>query len=123
MKKHLIIALMAILPVACSGSDEPAVTLDPAAVAAGQKVFTDNSCSACHGETGTGDGAAAAALDPKPRNYSDAKWQSETSDESLKQVITDGGTAHGMSAAMIAYPNIKGDDLNNLVTFIRSLKK
>ena len=123
MKKHLIIALMALLPVACSGSDEPEVTLDPAAVAAGKKVFTDKGCAGCHGDTGTGDGAAAAALPVKPRNYSDAKWQSETTDEQLMKVINEGGAANGLNVTMAAYPDIKGDDMKNLITFIRSLKK
>jgi mono/diheme cytochrome c family protein len=123
MKKNLIIALMALLPVACSGSDDTTANLDPVAVAAGQAVFTKNACAGCHGETGTGDGAAAAGLPVKPRNYSDAKWQEATTDEDLKKVISDGGAAHGMSALMAPYPGIEGDDLNNLVTFIRSLKK
>ena len=123
MKKHMIIALMALLPVACSGSDEPVVELDAAAVAAGKAVYAKNQCAGCHGETGTGDGAAAASLPVKPRNYSDAKWQSETTDEQLKKVINEGGAAHGLNAIMVPYPAIQGDDLNNLVTFIRSLKK
>ncbi|MDF1836983.1 MAG: cytochrome c [Planctomycetota bacterium] len=123
MKKHMIIALMALLPVACSGSDEPEVKLDPAAVAAGQKVFAANACAGCHGETGTGDGAAAAALPVKPRNYSDAKWQAETTDEQLIKVINEGGAANGLNALMAAYPNIQGEDMKNLITFIRSLKK
>ncbi|MFT4648909.1 MAG: mono/diheme cytochrome c family protein [Planctomycetota bacterium] len=122
MKKHLIIALMAILPVACSGSND-AAKLDPAAVAAGKAVFAENFCATCHGETGAGDGVAAAGLPVKPRDYSDAKWQAATTDEQLKKVLTEGGAANGLSILMAAYPNIVGDDLNNLVAFIRSMKK
>lgn len=125
MKKHMIIALMALLPVACSGSDDAGAKLDPAAVAAGKKVFTDNGCAACHGDNGTGDTPAGKALTPQPRNYTDAAWQDGTTDDQIKKSIVDGTkTAEGTPTAMIAYGDkIKGDDLNNLVTFIRSLKK
>lgn len=126
MKNKALIALMALLPVACGGSDTPAApALDAAAVAAGKAVFAEKGCTGCHGETGLGDGAAAAALDPKPRNYTDAKWQSETTDEQIKASITEGTKrADGTPTSMIAYGALlKGEELNNLVTYIRSLKK
>ena len=38
-------------------------------------------CAMCHGATGQGDGQAAAALNPKPRNYTDAAWQASVTDD------------------------------------------
>ena len=118
MKKLLILAATALLPVACGGS-EPAVKLDPAAVEAGKKVYTDNGCVACHGENGDGNTPAGKALTPPPRNYTDAKWQSETTDAQIKKTLAEGRPGTGM----IAYPSIQGADLDNLIVFIRSMKK
>lgn len=46
----------------------------PAMVAAGKTVYEAN-CSGCHGMTGNGAGPAAAALNPKPRNFIEAKFK------------------------------------------------
>ena len=54
-------------------------------------------CATCHGDTGKGDGVAAAALDPKPRDLSNAEYVSGLTDEHIKKVIAEGGTAVGMS--------------------------
>jgi len=37
------------------------------------KAKYDTLCVGCHGATGKGDGAAAAALNPKPGNFTDCK--------------------------------------------------
>ncbi len=57
-------------------------------------------CTACHGATGLGDGAAAAALTPKPRNFADAAWQSAVADEAIEKIIKAGGPAVGKSPNM-----------------------
>lgn len=120
MKKYAILLALSALPIACGGGSG-----DAAAVAAGKQLFTDNICVTCHGETGEGDGPASVALEPKPRKYSDATWQDATTDETIKNVIVDGGLAHGLSALMPPNPTLKGRtaDLNNIVAYIRSLKK
>jgi len=60
-------ALLAV-PVA-RGGDPPKKT--PELVQKGKASFEVN-CASCHGPAGAGDGAAAAALDPKPRNLATA---------------------------------------------------
>ncbi len=44
----------------------------PKALAAGKRIF-DTNCAACHGASGKGDGPAAVALTPKPRNFTSPK--------------------------------------------------
>jgi len=92
---------------------------DTAAVEA-RKTF-DTVCAACHGADGKGDGPGAAALEPKPRNYTDKAWQGSVTDEQIEQVITMGGAAVGKSPAMPAQPQLKNkpDVLNELVRIIR----
>lgn len=47
----------------------------------GTKVYGDR-CAACHGESGGGDGPAAMAIAPPPRNFRDAGfWQSRTTEQ------------------------------------------
>jgi len=48
-------------------------------------------CSACHGESGKGDGPAAKALPAKPANHTDAAVMNQLSDKYLYEIITKGG--------------------------------
>lgn len=63
-------ALLAV-PVARAG-EPPKKT--PELVQKGKASFEMN-CASCHGPAGAGDGAAAAALDPKPRNLATAPFK------------------------------------------------
>jgi mono/diheme cytochrome c family protein len=67
MRKTLLssAAAMLLLAPAARAAEPPRKT--PELVAKGKASFATN-CAACHGDKGEGDGAAAAALDPKPRN-------------------------------------------------------
>jgi mono/diheme cytochrome c family protein len=79
-------------------------------------------CATCHGPAGAGDGPASAALKPKPRALNDAEWQESVDDDYIKKVITEGGPAVGLSPMMTAWGHaLKGDDLENVVAYIRSL--
>ncbi|QKK01420.1 MAG: cytochrome c [Pseudomonadota bacterium] len=89
--------------------------------AAGEAKFKQL-CATCHGPTGQGDGPASAALNPSPRDMSDAEWQASVDDEHLKTVITQGGAAVGLAPTMTAFGHaLKGDDLDNVIAYIRSL--
>jgi mono/diheme cytochrome c family protein len=49
-----------------------------ASPARGKAIF-DTRCAPCHGMDGAGDGPAAAAITPKPRNFRDADfWKART---------------------------------------------
>jgi mono/diheme cytochrome c family protein len=102
---------------------EPVAPAAPAASASAddpKEVFKTR-CVMCHGESGKGDGAAAAALNPKPRNYGDAEWQKSVTDDQIKKAITGGGASVGKSALMPAQPDLanKPEVLDGLVKIIR----
>ncbi|MCB9557331.1 MAG: c-type cytochrome [Deltaproteobacteria bacterium] len=92
---------------------------------AGAKAIFAGRCVACHGTVGKGDGPGAAALNPKPRAFSDAAWQKSVSDAQIKQTVIAGGLAVGKSALMPGNPDLKGNDavLGGLVRIIRDFAK
>lgn len=130
------LGLGALLLTAACGKSEPAPAPTPAqpvqqvapaqptAAAApqqsAQEVYNMR-CVPCHGSSGLGDGPAAAALTPKPRNYKDAEWQKTVTDDQLKKTILYGGAAVGKSAAMPSQPDLesKPEVLDGLVKIIR----
>ncbi len=96
----------------------PAMAGDPEAGEATYQQF----CAVCHGDTGAGDGPAAAGLQPQPRDMSNSEWQETVDDDYLRTVIRDGGPAVGLSAMMTPFGHsLDDDDLDNLVAYIRSL--
>jgi len=100
--------------IACSGDDSGGST------DLGATTFKAL-CATCHGETGLGDGPGAAALDPKPRTFTDKNWQTSVTDDHIKKVILYGGFAVGKSAAMPAQPQLrsKPEVLDALVAHVR----
>lgn len=85
----------------------------------GQEIY-NTYCATCHGLTGLGDGIAAAALDPKPRDLSSAAILETYTDEYLVNVITNGGAAVGKSPMMTAWDGIiSPGDIDNVVAHIR----
>lgn len=105
-------------PSATAAAAAPAE--DPAAAA--KKKFKE--CVVCHGEDGKGDGPGAAALNPKPRNYTDPKWQDSITDDQIAKTIVQGGAAVGKSPAMPPHPELKKkpEVVAELVKIIRGFK-
>jgi cytochrome c5 len=97
---------------------------DPAS-AAKQEADTvwQNRCTLCHGAMGKGDGAAAAALTPKPRDFSSPVWQASVTDEHIEKIIAEGGQAVNLSMLMPANPDLvsKPDVIKALRAHVRSL--
>ena len=76
-------------------------------------------CATCHGDTGKGDGVAAAALDPKPRDLSNAEYVSGLTDAHIKKIVTEGGPSVGMSATMPAWGGIIPEaDIDNIIAYV-----
>jgi mono/diheme cytochrome c family protein len=138
--KHIVLIAVLIL-VGCGKKDEaPPATGDVVAAgsagsstgttSAGNAAFEARSvfqtlCATCHGPKGLGDGQAAAALDPKPRNYTDKAWQASVTDDDLRNIIKFGGAAVGKSAVMPGAPQLKDkpEVIDELVKIIRNFGK
>jgi mono/diheme cytochrome c family protein len=118
--------------VACSKSEPapappqpaqqaPAAPAPAASAETPQDVFKTR-CVMCHGESGKGDGAAAVALNPKPRDYTNLEWQKSVTDDQIKKTITGGGASVGKSPIMPAQPDLasKPEVLDGLVKIIRA---
>jgi len=86
---------------------------DAAAVAKGKKV-ADVNCVSCHGAKGKGDGAAAAALNPKPADWTSKKVQAESDGELFWKISTGRG-------AMPSWKFLPENDRWALVRYLRSL--
>lgn len=81
----------------------------------GEKVAKTN-CAPCHGAKGKGDGAAAAALTPKPADWTSSRVQDET-DGALFWKISQG------RGPMPPWGHLLENDRWAVVRYIRSLKK
>ena len=107
---------------AAAATSEPAApaTLDPAAQVARGKELFESTCAACHGLTGKGDGPGSAALDPKPRDFSNAEYMAGLTDTEIRNTIKYGGAIKGMPQ-MPSHPQFSEEDLNAMVAYVRTL--
>ena len=86
------------------------------------KAKYDANCIGCHGATGKGDGAAAAALNPKPQDHTDGKTMNALTDKYLFDIIKDGGAAVKKAAFMPASnKKLSDQEIWDVVAYIRSL--
>lgn len=93
----------------------------PGDVSRGKSAY--GACVACHGTVGAGDGLAAKAMKPKPRNFTDKAWQKSVTDKHIEKVILEGGMAVGKSPLMPANPGFANSPqrLKDIVAYLRSL--
>jgi mono/diheme cytochrome c family protein len=90
--------------------------------AAQGKAAYDQYCASCHGNTGKGDGPAAASLNPKPRDLTDKDYMAELKDPYLTKIISEGGSAVGKSALMPPWGAVlKQEGVQNIIAYIRGL--
>ncbi len=81
-------------------------------------------CQACHGADGQATGAAAASLNPKPRNFADKSWQASVTDAQIRTVIAQGGPSIGKSGLMPPQPDlVNTPGLDKLVLKVREFGK
>ena len=89
--------------------------------AEGKKLYT-NFCSACHGETGKGDGPSGAALPIRPADHTSGAVMNQMNDKFLVDVITKGGSAVGKSSFMPAWgSSFNEKQIRDIVAYIRAL--
>ena len=97
----------------------------PAAIATGDvqagKAIYERLCLHCHGPTGQG-GRMATMLAVPPRDLADQAYMSTRSDQQLFTVISRGGTALGLSAAMTAFGDqLAEQQIWDTVAYVRTL--
>ena len=114
--KLILAGLIAVIAIGGSLLADAAGKGDPAK---GKEKY-NQICASCHGQGGKGDGPAAAALDPKPRNLSDPKYVSTLSDEQIFKTVKEGGAAVGKSPLMPAWGGVLSDnDIWNVIAYLR----
>ncbi len=83
-----------------------------------------NFCARCHGPSGRGDGPSAAALNPRPRNFTDCATMKQIPDDRLFKAIKFGGASVGLSGSMPGWATAFDDnEIKELVAFIRGFCK
>jgi mono/diheme cytochrome c family protein len=102
-------------PAAEKGKKNP-LAGNPQAVTAGKKLTADKACTACHGESGKGDGPGAAALTPKPADWTSKVVQAE-SDGCLFWKVTTG------RGPMPPWAALSETERWQLITYIKTLGK
>jgi mono/diheme cytochrome c family protein len=105
-----LLAALLVLPPAVPAAEENKGTTaatSAEADAAAHEIYRTR-CVLCHGESGKGDGPGAMALDPRPRDFGDAAWQSTVTDEYVERIIARGGVAVGKSPSMPPNPDLQG---------------
>ncbi len=120
-KSACAIALATAAAVACL------LGLQSARVTAQQrgKAVYDGKCVECHGDTGKGDGASAAYLAPRPRDFTSGKYKIRTTDTG--SVPTDDDLIQSVrqglyGTAMPAWDRLLSDtEIRDVVDYIKTL--
>lgn len=85
-------------------------------VEAGKELYNAN-CASCHGESGNGEGAAGAALNPKPRNFTSSDgWVNGRNISGLFKTLEEGIIQNGMAS----YSYMPVDDRFAMIHYIRT---
>jgi mono/diheme cytochrome c family protein len=120
-------------------SSSPAVTSPAPATAqpaivngdpvAGKKLYAMN-CAMCHGVKGGGNGPAAAAIKPRPTNFTDPNLKNklftdtDDPDREWLKVTKEGGAANKLGAAMPGFGSSLTDkQIQDIIAFIHSVQK
>lgn len=85
----------------------------PELIAEGKALYTTN-CASCHGNDGKGDGPAAAAFTPKPRNFTTGEWKNGGKPSQIFQTLTAG------LGSMPSFAALPPDQRWALVHYVRS---
>lgn len=84
----------------------------------GRASFQRN-CASCHGEKGTGDGFAAAGLDPKPRNFTTDEFKNGARPPQVFETL-----AHGIpGTAMVPFRHLPEQERWALAYWVDELRQ
>lgn len=104
--RWIFISLMAAVSVGSASAAD---------VKAGQSTY-QRACRSCHGPDGAANPAIAKMMKVEIEDLKSSDVQSQ-SDSDLKKIITDG------KGKMRSVPSVSGSALDDVVVYIRSLKK
>ncbi|HXN06402.1 MAG TPA: c-type cytochrome [Nitrospiria bacterium] len=94
----------------------------PENIAKGKGLFDGRgTCYVCHGKEGKGDGAAAAGLEPSPRNFTNPAFHAARTDGELYWVIKNGSP--GTAMVPMVGSTIDEDEAWYVLLYERSLNK
>ncbi|HEY6418206.1 MAG TPA: cytochrome c [Candidatus Binataceae bacterium] len=109
------IAAFAFAAVAVAISPAHAADLDAAAQNYGTY------CVNCHGANGKGQGPEASTLKTRPRDFTNCKRMAADSDDTIFEVIKNGGEAADLSPEMREWGStLKDSEIHDLIAYVRS---
>jgi cytochrome c len=103
------------------GSESANVTIDMSAehIAKGKNTYIET-CAPCHGSSGKGDGPAAVAFNPKPRDHTNGTYMDKLTNTHIFNVIKMGGSSFGFPG-MPAQPQLSEEKIMDVIAFVRTL--
>ena len=110
-----IVVAISILSAASAFAAPPAST--QALVEKGKASFNIN-CTACHGPRGAGDGPAAVALNPKPRNYATDVFKNGDKPENIFKTLAEGLK----DTAMVSFAHLPEEERWGLAYYVLQLR-
>ena len=88
------------------------------------KEFYAKHCAGCHGPTGKGDGPAAAAINPKPTDFTNKAYMAGLKYQYLFDLIQKGGAAVGKSPLIPPFgAKMKEGEIRDLIAYVKALAK
>ena len=100
--------------ILAAGQENNPSAADTKALEQGKAIYV-RECSSCHGLQGKGDGPAAIALTPKPRNLAKVTADQNKTDDQFFQQISGG------RSPMPAYKSVLSDtQIRQVIAYIRS---
>ncbi len=119
----------AVAAIAAMGLALGATTATAGDAAAGKTAY-DMNCATCHGALGDADTPIGKALKPPPRDFSEGEFKFDAdkdgtpgTDADLALVIKNGAGKYGGSPLMAPWATLSDTDIQNVVAYIRTLKK
>lgn len=113
--KWFLVAAFTLAASSAYANKPPKAT--PQLLEKGKAVYTTN-CVACHGDKGDGSGVAAAALNPKPRNFAEP-FKNGNKPEQVFKTLSEGIP----NTAMVAWAHLSEEDRWALTHYTLSLAK